>query len=144
MKQNQKVIILTFFSILIIEICSEKNVLDSNKHVKKGREDEIVKKHVSQNDYGLMYHNEVEVDFDNNNQPKIVKSKKNKKTFKEDDLQNLFKSKKNKKKKKKRRKKKGSDYNDNVEENDDDEDVEEIIIVNEPKPIIQGCKMIHE
>ena len=144
MKQNQKVIILTFFSILIIEICSEQKVLDSNKRVKKGKKDEIVKKHVSKNDYGLMYHDEVEDDFDNDNQQKIVKSKKKKKNFNEDDLQNLFKSKKNNQKKKKRRKKKGSDYNDNVEENDDDEDVEEIIIVNEPKPIIQGCKMIHE
>ena len=29
-------------------------------------------------------------------------------------------------------------------EEDDFEDYEEIIIVDEPKPIIQGCKMIHK
>ena len=30
------------------------------------------------------------------------------------------------------------------EEEDDFEDYEEIIIVDEPKPIIQGCRMIHK
>ena len=142
MKHHQKVIIITFCCSLVEEIFSEKNVNHSDKRPLKGKKHKIAQKSVAQHDYGLMYHEEVEDDSENDNQPKIVKSKKNKKdAFDEDDLQNLFKSKKQKKKNKKIRKKKGRDYNDDIE---DDENVEEIIIVDEPKPIIQGCRMIHK
>ena len=141
MKHHWKLKFITFLCILVADALSKKTQT-KNKDANLKNKNELINKNVnSQNDYGLMYDND-----DKGNakkvKPNFFRSKKKKKhDFDEDDLQNLFKRKKNKSKKK--GKKKGSDYMDGNEE-DDFEDYEEIIIVDEPKPIIQGCKMIHK
>ena len=137
MKHHWKLKFITFLCILVADTFSKKTQTKSNKD----KNEASIKNVNSQNDYGLMY------DHDDKGNAKKVKpnffrsKKKKKHDFDEDDLQNLFKRKKNKSKKK--GKNKGSDYMDDDEE-DDFEDYEEIIIVDEPKPIIQGCKMIHK
>ena len=142
MKHHWKLKVITFFCILVIDTLSKKTHLKSNKDANlKNKNGSINKNANSQNDYGLMYDND-----DKGNakkvKPNFFRSKKKKKhDFDEDDLQNLFKRNKNKSKKKGR--KKSGDYMDGDEE-DDFEEYEEIIIVDEPKPIIQGCKMIHK
>ena len=142
MKHHWKLKFITFFCILVVDTLSKKNFLETMEDAKHKNKNEEINKNVnSQNDYGLMYDND-----DKGNakkvKPNFFRSKKKKKhDFDEDDLQNLFKRNKNKSKKKGR--KKSGDYMDGEEE-DDFEDYEEIIIVDEPKPIIQGCRMIHK